>query len=142
MQRFNMDDDDFLALRDRLNGLRAKHRKSSSKEYPPSAKLLEGMLLDLDPLNNDAIILRGLLAEEYCLHGLIEKEEELKRFETKNFPDEPVPWISLAEFLHHSKEDFEEALPTGKIDEDILARYNALKSGKAGPFRWPGPGSD
>ena len=162
----------------------------------------------MDPLDEEAIALRGLLAGEYCAHDLLEKWEDLARFETKLFPDEPVPWISLAGFLLHAKEDLVEALatvdvaikkaeqkgewvrhayctrariaramedfglleatikhlidyqptpgsidihlehdfvatmPAGKIDEEILGKYNALKSVKTGPFEWPGPGPD
>lgn len=184
--------------------MRDQHKKRKSAGYPPSVQLLGDMVGASDPFDDDAILLRSLLCDEYCVHGLLDKWEKLARSEIEISPNEPMTWISLAGFFLHAKEDFDEALntievaigkaretgewvrhayctrariarklenydlleetvrflidyrpapgcidihldhdflvtlPPGKIDEEILSQYNALKSPKVGPFVSPG----
>lgn len=98
-----------LALKRRLESLRAEYKQSRLEDQiPPSIELLR-MLRSEATNDSEFIVLTTLLESECSRFGLFEERESLARQMTELFPEKPMPWIVLAEFLLHAKEDAAEA---------------------------------
>lgn len=94
----------FKALWDHLQELRAKHKSAPAADVPEGIKLLHSMRAEASD-ESDFIALTTLLESECSWYGLKGEQELLTREMTEAFPEEPMPWISLAGYILHEKQD-------------------------------------
>lgn len=118
-----MNQEDYIALRDRVRALRPKSPTRPPAETPPGIELLRDSLAGVD-CDEDCIAVAGLLAGEYRRFGMRDKEEQLLTEQVRRFPDKPVPQIALAGFLANVRNDRKRA--TEAAD---LAIRKSLKDG-------------
>ncbi len=103
-----MNSDNYIALQKRLRELRREHKRVPSGQVPEGIKLLRKLLKRA--VNNDEYIaLAGLLLSEYAVFEMYDEQEILIRDEIKRFPNQPIPQITLANFLATVKKDLKGA---------------------------------
>jgi hypothetical protein len=103
-----MTKDELDTICDRVTQLRTAHKKQPAAEIPPSVVLLREQLRKVTD-ERDVVVLATLLGSEYSWFGMKQDEEELLLELVDRFPDEPLPLISLAEFLSHTDRRLSEA---------------------------------
>jgi len=103
-----IDKNDLMSLKRKLAKLRAEYRAGQDNEDPPSIKFLRSLRTE-SLEDSEFIVLTTLLESECSRFGLLDECESLKRQMVARFPDDPVPWIGLAGFLLHFRNDPEEA---------------------------------
>ena len=118
-----MDQKEYFSLVSRLNKLRKEAPKAGAGQTPPTVPFLED---ELAKTNNplDRATLYQLIAQEYALADLVEKELNTMRRAAAEFPEEPVPWISLAARLSHDQSTLGEAREAIERGLQIALRTN------------------
>jgi hypothetical protein len=114
---------EFQSLCIRLQKMRGKSGVKATEDIPPGIKLLHSMREDVTE-EADYVALTTLLQSEYSWYGLIAQQEEICREMAERFQEEPMPWITLAEFLLSVREDPHQAMAA--ID---IGLENALMTG-------------
>ena len=118
-----MTPEQFESLWVRLREMRAAHKFSSAGGIPPTIEFLRS-LRERATAESDIIALTTLLESECSWYGLKDEQEVINREMTVQFPDHPMPWISLAGFLLYEKDEPGEAKMVIEI-----ALEKALKTG-------------
>ena len=108
-----MEQDEYFALKNELERLRAVDQSTRSGKHPETVELLRDMLND-EHNEKRIIVIMSLLSNECRLHNLIIEEEGVHRDMVRRFPDAPMPLISLAEFLLYMKNDFDDAIKVAR----------------------------
>jgi hypothetical protein len=93
-----MDRSRFFDLRDRLQQLRGRSVDRNGRQIPVGILMLEEELLR-EPAGPERYDLYLLMRGEYFEAGLRDLEVDTARRCVTDMPDEPLPWISLAEAL-------------------------------------------
>ncbi len=101
--------------------LRAEYAPDEDDRTPPSVEFLRSLRAKTE-VESDFVMLTTLLESECSRFGLLDECEALGREMMKRFPKDPMPWISFAGFLLHTKEDLEEAKSTVEIAVEKAAR--------------------
>lgn len=118
-----MDQKEYFSLVSRLNKLRKEAPKAGAGQTPPTVTFLEDELAKTsNPL--DRATLYQLIAQEYALADLVEKELNTMRRAAAEFTEEPVPWISLAARLSHDQSTLGEAREAIERGLQIALRTN------------------
>lgn len=104
-----MNSDEYLTLLDRLKTLRHQGKGKPPEDVPDSVQLLRDLLKNAD-CDEDYIALNCLLSGEYVRFGMYDEAELLMREGIGKFPHQPIPRITLADFLVIPRDDLEQAL--------------------------------
>ncbi|MDR2240698.1 MAG: hypothetical protein LBE33_09670 [Zoogloeaceae bacterium] len=117
-----MDRKEYFRLRSRLEELR---RISTTEAVEPAAGVvfLDGELAKAsNPL--DRFALYQLIFHEYAVAERFDKEIDAMRKAIVEFPNEPVPWISLAARLSYDQDTVKEARQVAEKGLEIAIRNN------------------